>query len=528
MSTRFFGRQTIGGRKTSFFFIFLFVTSLALVSFTRWLHSYTAPYSNDSAAYLEAARNFSAGNGFLITAQVGPAVVEPIRQWPLGFPVLLSLAMRAGVPPEYSGQFLSLSAAVLLPLLLFATFRRDLGDRAALLCSLLVASGPGVLECSYKVLTDDLFLVTAIGSVSVLLHTFGSRRPALSLLVAGLLAGFGYDLRTVGLALVLAGALALFMGFVWYRLSGRWLVLWLAGVGIGALPVLIRNIVVFGRAVPYSMPPSVRSLPDNLRDFAHACVSELSGAYSGHAFPFAAILALALLILMALGIRSLWPSWDLRLRLSCIVLSAYVVFGSAMVVAARTRYEWGEFISVRHTLQYAWALLILGALAWRAVPKRRAQSATVALTCLVVLMTVGRVRAVAREVRQTRSFESDRKSLSVGEVKLRNPDVAYWALGKEFASDSVFVAALRDIAPQSLVYSNYAAVLRIEPGRYVRNLPKGAPVLPVRQGPPLCFALFDDNSAEYLKWTRSLLQVPGVGVRWIQGRSVKLGIFQVP
>src|SRR6185436_13274950 len=39
-------------------------------------------------------------------------------------------------------------------------------------------------------------------------------------------------------------------------------------------------------------------------------------------------------------------------------LAAYGLAGAALLVLARTRYGWGEYINARHILQYHWILII--------------------------------------------------------------------------------------------------------------------------------------------------------------------------
>jgi hypothetical protein len=86
-----------------------------------------------------------------------------------------------------------------------------------------------------------------------------------------------------------------------------------------------------------------------------ACGNAIAWSKPGLALVVAAILALAWLF-----IRYFRDTADEGKRKALLISVIYVGIGSGLVIAARTRYQWGETISIRHTLQYVpFALAIL-------------------------------------------------------------------------------------------------------------------------------------------------------------------------
>jgi hypothetical protein len=60
-----------------------------------------------------------------------------------------------------------------------------------------------------------------------------------------------------------------------------------------------------------------------------------------------------------LFIKYAWRNLEATVKKTIVLSAIYVLVGSCVVIAARTRYQWGELISIRHTLQYTPFLLAI-------------------------------------------------------------------------------------------------------------------------------------------------------------------------
>ena len=129
---------------------------------------------------------------------------------------------------------------------------------------------------------------------------------------------------------------------------------------------MIRNLMVFGKIQPYSMPPSSVGVIENSRAFIEAQLNillllpDLDALLAGSAPGLMALVAgLGVLVWQLL---STWKLWQKTEQQAVIIAGLYCLLGAAIVIAARTKYQWGELISERHTLPYLFALLIVLAL----------------------------------------------------------------------------------------------------------------------------------------------------------------------
>lgn len=355
---------TRSGACTACPFVFALSLLMLLLLFQR---SLPFPFAPDSASYFEQARNLvrmgaavETGYGF---DHLG---LERSRLFPIGYPVILAgFGYFFGIDPKTASLFLTALSATLLPVLVFAAFRRALGDYRALAVSFLTALSPSALSYSTVGTPDMLALALAVSSIALLLN----KPSRAGLFLAGLLAGTAYAVRNAHLALVTA--LALYMVYLWWRdpqarrqtfAASSCL---FAGILVIALPLIVRNLLFFGSPNPYNMAASTIPLVTNVRTYFQEAVYDLTAVreiatFAGwsQAGAFA-----SLIVVIAVGgyLKAQWAGLpDLRKRVVVMTLS-YAAIGAATVIAARTRFEWGETINIRHTLQYTpfvWAGLV--------------------------------------------------------------------------------------------------------------------------------------------------------------------------
>ncbi|WP_310447391.1 glycosyltransferase family 39 protein [Thiobacillus sp.] len=324
------------------------------------------PYNPDSASYFEQARSL-VQSGTALETPYGLDATDKQASilFPIGYPVVLALLSLPGFDSAATALALSRVSSLLLPLLLFVGFRGLLGaPRAALLAGLATLS-PGVLMFATLGTPDLPALLLAVAAVAIVLNA----RARHWLMLGGLIAGSAYAIRNAHIALLLA--IALYYG---YRLlteaaQRRATLLdalaFLLGAALILVPVLLRNVLLFGVFNPYQMEPSTLSVLHNVRTFVQEVAYDVSGWRALGVFvAWSAAGAAVFLGFTASAGWLLGRSWQHLppARSQTIVLcTLYAAIGASVVIAARSRYEWGEMINTRHTLQYApflWATLL--------------------------------------------------------------------------------------------------------------------------------------------------------------------------
>jgi len=156
------------------------------------------------------------------------------------------------------------------------SFRRIVSAEAALIIGLLVVFTPAIIRWGNVASTDILSVLLVIFCMGLVLKA-GNRLMAW--LVTGLLVGFAYLLRNANLAFVLSLCGFIAWSIIFDAENRRkkiviacvWLLSFLAVV----VPWMIRNLMVFGKIQPYSMPPSSVEFVENSHAFIEAQLNVL-------------------------------------------------------------------------------------------------------------------------------------------------------------------------------------------------------------------------------------------------------------
>lgn len=329
------------------------------------------PYTPDSACYIEQARSLMARGVFesgLYATENPSATFVPDPLFPPAYPLLIALfSLLLRVPPEVVALFLSLVALVLIPLCLVFSFRRIVGAETALIIGLLVVLTPSIIRWGNVASTDIISMLLIIFCMGWVLKA-GDRLMAWC--IAGLLLGFAYLLRNANLAFVLSLCGLLAWSIIFDAENRRKKIViacvWLLSFSAVVVPWMIRNFRVFGKIQPYSMPPSTVGVVENSHAFVEAqldvlwLLTDLDWSLARN--PLGIMGLIAVLGLLARRVWSTWKQWQKIDRQTFIIAALYCLLGAAIVIAARTKYQWGEFISARHALPYLFALLIVLAL----------------------------------------------------------------------------------------------------------------------------------------------------------------------
>lgn len=331
---------------------------LGLVVMVAWHLTFRAlpfPFTPDSASYIDEAERLLVDSGLRQPPTHGAPVPSPL--FPPGFALSLAALGVLGLDLPAAAVLIASASALVLPVLLATAFRRLLDPAARVALAAAAVTTPSFLTQSLLGLSDLFALALGLWAVGLVLQ--GQRY--LSIAIAGVLAGCAYAVRNAHAALLIA-FLGYFAFAVYRNIHSRRTeffraMIFFMGMGAILLPLIIRNMVTFGAINPYSMGPSTIDVVTNLRTMLQESVFDLSGVRPLAIYIAWSVPGLALFALLAVVVG--WCSRGLLVRLNVerqralILCVLYASIGSVMVIAARSRFEWGEPINVRHTLQYS-------------------------------------------------------------------------------------------------------------------------------------------------------------------------------
>ncbi|OAI03054.1 hypothetical protein [Methylomonas methanica] len=416
------------------------------------------PFSPDSASYIEQARNFLDSGSLLITPYgLAPGDQDQVenRLFPIGFAVVLAAVSSFGIDVKDAAIGLAHFSAITLPWLLFFSFRHSIGPILALLLAGLAALSPGVLKHSLMGLTDVFGLWLAVAVIGLTLNS----RSISGFIFAGLLAGVAYAIRNAHLALLVTIVLYFCYGWLSSAAGERRAVLLHAaaamfGMAVVVAPLLLRNIVIFGSPNPYLMGPSTIGFVENLRTYIEALLKDgtaCSECARYVAWSLPGLLGFGVLLIAAAYAiyKYRWSNVSTIGKKAFAISTIYLAMGSCLVVAARTRYQWGELINLRHTLQYSPFLLaglfVLMANHGRARVRGGWMIAKLLISVCLVLFHV---------------------NYAVFSESFRNSDNDFPKLEQAFATGKTYLC---DKQADTYLVSNWAHVFRIECGGRVRQ-----------------------------------------------------------
>jgi 4-amino-4-deoxy-L-arabinose transferase-like glycosyltransferase len=326
------------------------------------------PYTPDSACYIEQARSLIDRGVFesgLYGTEKPSETFVPDPLFPPGYPILIALfSLLLPVTPEVVALFMSLSALALIPACIVFSFRRVVGAEIALIIGLLVVFTPAIIRWGNVASTDILSVLLVIFCMGLVLKA-GDRLMAW--FIAGLLGGFAYLLRNANLAFVLSLCGFIAWSIVFDSENRRKKIViacvWLLSFSAVVAPWMFRNFIVFGKIQPYSMPPSSVGFIENSHAFIEAQLNILLLLADLDTFLARNTLGIIGLIivsgLLIWQVLKTWKQWQKIEKQAFIIATLYCILGAAIVIAARTKYQWGELISERQTLPYLFSLLII-------------------------------------------------------------------------------------------------------------------------------------------------------------------------
>jgi len=178
--------------------------------------------NGDNIYYFTLAQALSSGQGY--SSIIGYDAASPHMHFPPGYSAFLSIFMRLGIDSVIQVKIINCILLLLGILLLFLILRK-VGCKplfAAMVC-LLVSSHAEILRWASMMMSEQLFLVVNLLIIYLLccldlndIFRKGAWKTWLQMFFIGLLAGYSYLVRSMGLSMALA--LVIWFGIIIYRL----------------------------------------------------------------------------------------------------------------------------------------------------------------------------------------------------------------------------------------------------------------------------------------------------------------------
>jgi Dolichyl-phosphate-mannose-protein mannosyltransferase len=421
------------------------LVGVVYVATWHWVgHDRIYRFGTDSASFLEVAQSLrQVGEPLVVPWGPEPADTDATPQiyFPPGYSILISAAMTLWPDARTASLAVNSLLTASLPLLLLLLFRHKFSDQVLLFAGVLTLLTAGVQTWHYMGYSDVPGLVLSIAALGACSRCHPGKIAWF--VAAGVLAGACYATRNSTLAVSVACAGWLALRTLEDRRWGPGAGFWLAGVAVPLIPLEAYYQHYFGEWQPYGLPPSTRPPLTNLADWVTSLQRDLRVPSALlDSIPEVACVVLALLLLAAL--LWLWCARSGPARHRVELLGLFVVASAAIHIVARSHYEWGDVINIRHTLQASWAVILLGCDAVGRWPWGQRARSGLAAVCFALFATSAVQDALA--VR-------------------RSPPEEWYRLVREPGVIDV-VAAL---PKRTFVLSNDAFLFRVEAAKPVRQ-----------------------------------------------------------
>jgi 4-amino-4-deoxy-L-arabinose transferase-like glycosyltransferase len=472
-------------------YLFLLAFGLLLMFSAEALFSnhYPFPFEEDSATYIEMARNLRLGEGLKETPPVDAFNQDmvDVSVWPPGYSVLIWALASTGLSEADAARLIAKTSLVLLPGALFFALLPLLGRRLAIVVAVLSVLSPVVLRFGYIGMSDLPFLLMAALSLGLLFRYNAPGRALQGLFWSGIVAGLAYTLRNAGTALFAAVIASFFAAWVTGILNRRQALtrggIWVVGALVGVVALFVKNLMVFGSLQPYAWPASELGFLFNLRQYLGLQLRDIGGfhilaEFPWHTIPF--LLASGLVTgLLAWALVRAWPAWSPRQRFALLTLLLYFGAGSAMMILSATLYKFSDVgLSPRYPIQYTWLLLAIVAAAW-VTGRQRGRTYFVTLTLVLSVLMAGRVVYLQDEITKARQASLAFRGLvdmthGLSAAAQTQIKAQRWTLNerlkKVVADDVSLNAVLQDLPRDAYLIGYPGYVIRIKTAQAVRSL----------------------------------------------------------
>ncbi len=429
------------------------IVSASALMLLHLIHgNFPFPFSSDSASYIDQARNLiKIGQPAVTPFGIDPSNIDqvPSDTFPPGFPLVLAALALLGIDPRWGAISASWFSAIVLPFAIYWACRGWMTPIFAASAAFLGSLSAGVVENAGLGLTDNFALLLSFIAFGALCRSNAPSGAAAS----GFIAAFAYVVRYQQAALVLSLGLVLLIVFIADHRSNNLarLLAFATGVFLVLLPYLAWNIHEFGEVLPYQSGRSTVPFGRNVLDYLYALLRDLTATRFIPDVLTRSVQGLVILgglvVFSAVALASVGACTSDRSRVGVTFCILYTLIGGALVILARSRFQWGEFIGVRHTLQYS-PFVFVGVLTLLDSKKRNNIDSTFQLCGRLFLTICLASLGFSEALRVLRQPTSPQASV----------ELSVWRNGSEFVCER----------PNTFTISNWSHVFRILCGAPVR------------------------------------------------------------
>ena len=439
----------------------------------------------DASDYLESARNLLAGKGLLVSTlpEQLPQATAPLASWPPGYPVIIALSAKLfGVSPFWVAPRIAWLSWILIPVTLLYALRPFLSYSGILAIGAITMLAPGAVDMAPQAMSDVPFLVFTALSLALFFHGTVVRPIWHLVFLSGIAGAAAYSIRYVGLALFAAiplGCLIFVLtGHASKGVAVRTVVLWLSGAALLLIPIEYRNLAVFGTLQPYHLPPSTLGLGSNIHYYIIALFDDLSGRpelkhdflWNNTVLSASCVVLLAAIILFRNALIQYWKAIAPQQRQVIILILCNGLAGSAIVILARTRYQWGELINTRHLMQYDWMVFACAALLISPLAQKSRRVAAVVVVLILALFGLRLGHALTEIEKDRVQYAASRTTYAPSQLANPGQNEDHTLMVQRLRQDSALLSAIRSLPRQTILLSDRYEVLRVETGRPVTRL----------------------------------------------------------
>ncbi|MDP2025297.1 hypothetical protein [Sulfuriferula sp.] len=474
----------------TYFWLLLLGLLLTLSAEALFSNHYPFPFEEDSATYVEMARNLRLGQGLKETPSVEAYNQDliDVSVWPPGYSVLIWAIASTGLTETAAARFIASASLVLLPSLLVFALLPLLGRRLAIVVAVLSVLSPVVMRFGYIAMTDLPFLLMAAFSLGLLFRYSTPERALQGLFWSGIVAGLAYTLRNAGTAVFAAVIASFFAAWITGILNRSQAILrggvWVLGALLGAAPLIAKNLIVFGSLQPYSWPRSQLGFLFNLRQYLGLQLRDFGGFHSlaqfpWHTLPFV-IVGGILVSLLALTLVRIWPGWSPRQRFALLTLLLYFGAGCAMLILSATLYKFSDIgLSPRYPIQYTWLMLAIVMAAWASTRRTITLTGKITLALVLSVLVMGRIAYLHNEFSEAKDATDAYRGLAdlthglpatAQSLYQKHPWTLDAQLKRRVAEDTSLTATLQRLPKQAYLIGYPGYVIRLMTGQAVRSI----------------------------------------------------------
>jgi hypothetical protein len=343
------------------FFILLYILGIALLwSLSRKLF----PFTLDSLVYISTAQHIHYGQGlvctnFFLERSMQDTISTSLQ--PPGYPILISFFMLFGFNGYTAGLLVPRICFLILPYLFYLIFKRLMPSAQAMVGAFVCTFMFSAIKCALIAWSEIPCLCFSLMALLAAFHIIenGKKMPPLLVLLSGVLAGYVYLIRFVGMSLIASIVIGFMACWILKMMSKKEffkiISVYVAGAGLVVVPFLYRNWHVFGKIQTFRAPPSQTPLAENIKYFLGNIATMLwtKPSITG----LVALFIIAAVAFIVIKSKKMIET-DMKAFIFTIVLMAYFLINSIVLFTFQTLWFCSEKIDDRYLIPVIWILMV--------------------------------------------------------------------------------------------------------------------------------------------------------------------------